>query len=123
MNIAYCKHRGDFYPMKEQQKGSIRVAVGQSPPGPYRMYVNHPAFSQRYWNDEANLMSVKGWKPHMDFWAYPDNIKEESLTYLWTQAKTTSSRVVHVATTYIDNTADKDQWYQVQFNYRTRETF
>lgn len=59
----------------------------------------------------------------MDFWAYPDNIKEESLTYQWTQAKTTSSRVVHVTSTTIDNTADKDQWYHVQFNYRTKETF
>lgn len=59
----------------------------------------------------------------MDFWAYPDSIKEDSLTYLFDQGKTTSHRTAQVTSTVIDNTADKDQWYSVQFNYKTKETF
>lgn len=49
--------------------GLKRIAVGVAW-NPHRAFLNHPAYSQAYWNNVKHTMSVQGWSHHMGFLVY-----------------------------------------------------
>lgn len=63
---------------------------------PHRIFMNHMAHDQVYWNDKSHTMSIGGWRQYLDFWAFPDDLKIEKLNYNLDEAKIESQKQLEI---------------------------